>query len=88
MGGMKAIDWSAVKTVVVGELRRLPFTTCARPITRVMYVDVAWTHRYWGLWAVNQAATEGMDGFPFLTYARQRIGQYWVLVGAANAALG
>ena len=34
-------------------------------------------HLYWGLWAVNQAATEGCDDFDYLLYASHRIGQYY-----------
>ena len=33
-------------------------------------------HLYWGLWAVNQAATEGCHGFDYLLYATHRIRQY------------
>jgi len=35
-------------------------------------------HLYWGLWAVNQAATEGCQEFDFMEYAANRIKQYWV----------
>jgi ethanolamine kinase len=35
-------------------------------------------HLYWGLWAVNQAATEGCKNFDYLLFAKNRIGQYWV----------
>jgi ethanolamine kinase len=31
---------------------------------------------YWGLWAVNQGATEGCDDFDYLLYAKHRIGRY------------
>ena len=34
-------------------------------------------HLYWGLWAVNQAAMEGCDGFDYLTYAENRFGEYY-----------
>lgn len=37
-------------------------------------------HWYWGLWAVVQAADEGFDVFPYLTYASRRIGQYRTLL--------
>ena len=33
-------------------------------------------HLYWGLWAVNQAATEGCDQFDYLLYAQNRLKQY------------
>lgn len=33
-------------------------------------------HHYWGLWAVNQASTEGCDDFDYLLYAKHRIGRY------------
>lgn len=39
-------------------------------------------HWYWGLWAVVQAADEGFDIFPYLTYAARRIGQYRALLAA------
>jgi len=32
---------------------------------------------YWGLWAVNQAATEGCASFDYLLYAEKRFGQYY-----------
>lgn len=35
-------------------------------------------HLYWGLWAVNQAATEGCDEFDYMEYGTQRIRQYHV----------
>ena len=34
-------------------------------------------HLYWGLWAVNQAAMEGCDGFDYLTYAENRFREYY-----------
>jgi len=34
-------------------------------------------HLYWGLWAVNQASTEGCNDFDYLLYASNRIGQYY-----------
>ena len=33
-------------------------------------------HLYWGLWAVNQAATEGCEEFDYMTYGTHRIRQY------------
>jgi ethanolamine kinase len=36
-------------------------------------------HLYWGLWSVNQAATEGCEQFDFLRYATNRIRQYWIV---------
>jgi ethanolamine kinase len=36
-------------------------------------------HLYWGLWAVNQAATEGCDAFDYRTYAVNRLKQYHVV---------
>ena len=35
-------------------------------------------HLYWGLWAVNQAATEGCGDFDYLLYGGNRIRQYYV----------
>ena len=34
-------------------------------------------HLYWGLWAVNQASTEGCKDFDYLLYASNRINQYY-----------
>jgi thiamine kinase-like enzyme len=34
-------------------------------------------HLYWGLWAINQASTEGCAVYDYLTYAVCRIRQYW-----------
>ena len=36
------------------------------------------THLYWGLWAVNQAATEGCEEYDYMLYAQNRIRQYWI----------
>jgi thiamine kinase-like enzyme len=36
-------------------------------------------HLYWGLWAVNQARTEGCDEYDYATYARKRFEQYVTL---------
>lgn len=33
-------------------------------------------HWYWGLWAVIQAADEGTAGFPYMSYAKNRIGEF------------
>jgi thiamine kinase-like enzyme len=33
-------------------------------------------HLYWGLWAVNQASTEGCNSFDYLLYAKHRISRY------------
>ena len=35
-------------------------------------------HLYWGLWAVNQAATEGCTDYDYLLYAQSRFHQYWI----------
>lgn len=35
-------------------------------------------HLYWGLWAVNQAAEEGCDEFDYLTYAANRLNEYYI----------
>ena len=35
-------------------------------------------HLYWGLWAVNQAATEGNDDYDYELYAHHRLQQYYV----------
>eukprot|EP01065_Artemidia_motanka_P036541 TRINITY_DN44489_c0_g1_i1.p1 TRINITY_DN44489_c0_g1~~TRINITY_DN44489_c0_g1_i1.p1 ORF type:complete len:461 (+),score=171.87 TRINITY_DN44489_c0_g1_i1:70-1452(+) len=34
-------------------------------------------HWYWGLWAVNRAAEEGIDEFDYITYARHRLSRYY-----------
>lgn len=34
-------------------------------------------HLYWGLWAVNQAATEGCQDFDYLLFATNRIARYF-----------
>jgi thiamine kinase-like enzyme len=34
-------------------------------------------HLYWGLWAVNQASTEGCKDFDYLLYASNRMNQYF-----------
>jgi len=36
-------------------------------------------HLYWGLWGVNQAATEGCEEFDYLLYAHNRFQQYFVV---------
>jgi thiamine kinase-like enzyme len=36
-------------------------------------------HLYWGLWAVNQARTEGCQEYDYATYARRRFEQYVAL---------
>lgn len=35
-------------------------------------------HFYWGLWAANQAATEGCAVYDYMQYASKRIQQYWI----------
>lgn len=35
-------------------------------------------HLYWGLWSVNQAATEGCEEFDYMEYGIQRFQQYWI----------
>jgi hypothetical protein len=42
-------------------------------------------HLYWGLWAVNQAATEGCGVYDYMQYAVNRIKQYWVTKQAQGA---
>ena len=34
-------------------------------------------HLFWGLWAVNQAATEGTSEFDYLEYAKNRFNRYF-----------
>ena len=34
-------------------------------------------HWYWGLWAINQTTTEGVDEFDYLTYAESRVQRYF-----------
>lgn len=36
-------------------------------------------HLVWGLWGINQAATEGCDEFDYLKYGTYRIQQYYVV---------
>jgi thiamine kinase-like enzyme len=36
-------------------------------------------HLYWGLWGVNQAATEGCGDFDYLLYGGNRIRQYYMV---------
>eukprot|EP01052_Picozoa_sp_SAG31_P021252 SAG31_NODE_1634_length_7683_cov_10.287843_3_plen_455_part_00 len=43
-------------------------------------------HWYWGLWAINQARDEGCEEFPYLTYARSRIDEYYNKKGDAGAS--
>ena len=43
-------------------------------------------HWYWGLWAVNQARDEGCDEFPYLTYAKSRIDEYYKKKAELGAA--
>ena len=35
-------------------------------------------HLYWGLWAINQAKSEGCEEFDYWTYSKKRIQQYYV----------
>jgi ethanolamine kinase len=42
-------------------------------------------HLYWGLWAVNQASTEGCSDFDYLLYASNRIQQYYKCKEAHHA---
>mmetsp|Transcript_22008 Transcript_22008/g.39960 ORF Transcript_22008/g.39960 Transcript_22008/m.39960 type:complete len:274 (+) Transcript_22008:318-1139(+) len=42
-------------------------------------------HLYWGLWAVNQASTEGCSDFDYLLYASNRIQQYYKCKEEAHA---
>uniref|UniRef100_A0A7S2S900 ethanolamine kinase n=1 Tax=Eucampia antarctica TaxID=49252 RepID=A0A7S2S900_9STRA len=35
-------------------------------------------HLYWGLWAINQAESEGCEEFDYSTYAQNRIQQYHI----------
>jgi len=36
-------------------------------------------HLYWGLWAFNQAVTEGCEEYDYLTYFKERLKQYGVI---------
>jgi ethanolamine kinase len=36
-------------------------------------------HLYWGLWAVNQAAEEGCDGFDYISFATNRFKQFYAM---------
>ena len=44
-------------------------------------------HLYWGLWAVNSAASEGCASFDYLLYAQNRFGQYFATKKGSNRAL-
>ena len=33
-------------------------------------------HLYWGLWAINQAAEEGCDGFDYINFATSRFNEF------------
>lgn len=49
-----------------------------RNMLREVQAFIKANHLYWGLWAVNQAATEGCQEFDYMEYAANRIKQYWV----------
>mmetsp|Transcript_6486 Transcript_6486/g.19122 ORF Transcript_6486/g.19122 Transcript_6486/m.19122 type:complete len:295 (+) Transcript_6486:593-1477(+) len=46
-------------------------------VLREVHAFVLANHLYWGLWAVNQAAIEGCEGFDYLTYAKNRFCEYY-----------
>lgn len=83
-------DYSLLPTVEVRKAFLESYATGAsggRPITPVQdsvvfekEVDffLLVNHLYWGLWAVNQSATEGNDGYNYARYATSRIGQYFI----------
>jgi ethanolamine kinase len=39
------------------------------------------SHLYWGVWAANQAATEGCENFDYMLYSLNRFKQYWSAKG-------
>jgi ethanolamine kinase len=43
-------------------------------------------HLYWGLWAVNQAAEEGCDGFDYINFATSRFKEFHTKKAAAREA--
>jgi len=45
-------------------------------LTKEVHAFVLANHLYWGLWAVNQAATEGTETFDYLAYAWHRFNRY------------
>ena len=47
------------------------------PVESANAYNILVNHLYWGLWAVNQAATEGCDDFDYLLYSSHRIGEYY-----------
>jgi thiamine kinase-like enzyme len=47
-------------------------------VDEIRYFVLA-NHLYWGLWAVNQAATEGCTEFNYMLYAVNRIQEYWTV---------
>lgn len=49
----------------------------ARSLIREIHTFVMANHLYWGLWGVNQAATEGCGDFDYLLYAANRFKQYF-----------
>jgi len=44
--------------------------------SKEIHAFVLANHLYWGLWAVNQAATEGTEEFDYLAYAWHRFNRY------------
>jgi len=53
-------------------------TTSEQDMLEEIQAFVMLNHLYWGLWAINQAITEGCDEFDYSTYANNRIQQYYI----------
>lgn len=45
-------------------------------LLKQVHAFVLVNHLYWGLWAVNQAATEGTENFDYLAYAGHRLNRF------------
>jgi thiamine kinase-like enzyme len=58
--------------VVDGVVTEAALATLMREANLFVQVN----HWYWGCWAVNQARTEGLAVFPYLTYATSRLTQF------------
>ena len=57
----------------------------AKELMEQVQAFILLNHLYWGLWAVNQASTEGCSDFDYLLYASNRIQQYYKCKEAHDA---
>ena len=53
-------------------------TTDVDALMREVQIFLLVNHLYWGLWAVNQAVSEGCAEYDYMMYAVNRIRQYWI----------